>query len=98
MRNIELIVRRSCSFRPKSPYRCLIDLKLVYSYVIEVADSESDFGLHNKTLVSEILLFIRIRVTHFAIYSNKINIYLQLKDFFALLFEEIAKCLSLLFK
>ena len=70
----------------------------MYSYVIEVADSESDFGLHDKTLVSEILLFIRIRVTYFAISSNKINIYLRLNDLFAPLFEEIAKCMSLLFK
>ena len=32
----------------------LFDLKIVYSYVIEVADSESDLGLHGKALVSEI--------------------------------------------
>ena len=35
----------------------------MYSYVIEVADSESDLGLHGKALGSEILLFIRIRIT-----------------------------------
>ena len=68
----------------------------MYFYVIEVADSESNFDLHKKALVSEILLFIRIKVTHFAISSNKINIYLQLNDFFALLFEEIAKCVTLI--
>ena len=26
------------------------DLKIVYSYVIEVADSESDLGLHGRAL------------------------------------------------
>ena len=41
----------------------LFDLKLVYSYVIEVADSESDLDLHGKPLVSEIMVFLRIRVT-----------------------------------
>ena len=64
-------LRRSCSFRPKSPSRCLIDLKLMYSYVIEVADSESDFGLHDKTLVSEIFAFyLNKSDIHFAISSN----------------------------
>ena len=29
----------------------------MYSYVIEVADSESDFGLHSTVLVSEMLVF-----------------------------------------
>ena len=38
----------------------LFDLKLVYSYVIEVADSESDFGLHGKALVSEIFAFYHL--------------------------------------
>ena len=42
--------------------------RTVYSYVIEVADSESDFGLHNKALVSEILLFIRIKVTNILLF------------------------------
>ena len=41
----------------------LFDLKLVYSYVIEVADPESDLGLHGRALVSEIMVFLRIRVT-----------------------------------
>ena len=36
----------------------------MYSYVIEVADSESDLGLHGKALVSEILLFLRIPFIH----------------------------------
>ena len=35
----------------------LFDLKIVYSYVIEVADSESDLGLHGEALVSEIFAF-----------------------------------------
>ena len=38
----------------------LFDLKLVYSYVIEVADSESDLGLHGKSLVSEIFAFYHL--------------------------------------
>ena len=41
----------------------LFGLKIVYSYVIEVAYSESDLGLHGKPLVSEIFVFLRIRVT-----------------------------------
>ena len=32
-------------------------------YVLKVADSESDIGLHVKALVLKILIFIRIRVT-----------------------------------
>ena len=36
----------------------LFDLKIVYSYVIEVTDSESDLGLHGKPLVSEIFIFL----------------------------------------
>ena len=38
----------------------LFDLKLVYSYVVEVADSESDLGLHGKPLVSEIFAFYHL--------------------------------------
>ena len=32
----------------------------MYSYVIEVADSESDLGLHGKPLVSEIFAFYHL--------------------------------------
>ena len=39
----------------------LFDLKLVYSYVIEVADSESDFGLFSTALVSEIIAFYHLK-------------------------------------
>ena len=38
----------------------LFDLKLVYSYVVEVADSESDLGFHGKPLVSEIFAFYHL--------------------------------------
>ena len=38
----------------QNPPPPLFDLKIVYSYVIEVADSDSDLGLHGKALVSEI--------------------------------------------
>ena len=38
----------------------LFHLNLVYSYVIEVADSESDLGLHDKALVLEILAFYHL--------------------------------------
>ena len=38
----------------------LFDIKIVYSYVIEVADSESVLGLHGKALVSEILAFYHL--------------------------------------
>ena len=84
IRNQRPRLRRKTNFSRKSGVGgdFLQEYQLVYSYVIEVADSESDFGLHKKALVSEILLFIRIKVTHFAISSNKINIYLQLNDFF----------------
>ena len=41
-------------------YSSLFDLKIVYSYVIEVADSESAVGLHVTAPVSEILVFRRI--------------------------------------
>ena len=64
---------RYCSRNPPPP---LFDLKLVYSYVFEVADSESDLGSHGKALVSEIMVFLRIRVTCI----------FQLNDLFALLF------------
>ena len=47
----------------ENPHTPLFDLKLVYSYVIEVADSESDLGLHGKALDSAIMVFLRIRVT-----------------------------------
>ena len=30
----------------------LFDLKIIYSYKIDVADSKSDFGFYNKGLVS----------------------------------------------
>ena len=36
------------------------DLKLVYFYVIEVADSESDLGLFSTALVSEIFAFYHL--------------------------------------
>ena len=38
----------------------VFDLKIVYSYVIEVADSESDLGLHGRALVSEIVAFYHL--------------------------------------
>ena len=47
----------------REPPPPLVDLKIVYSYVIEVADSESDLGLHGRGLVSEIMVSLRIRVT-----------------------------------
>ena len=38
----------------------LFDLKFVYFYVIEVADSKSNLNLHGKSLISKILLFLKI--------------------------------------
>ena len=35
----------------KSPF---FDIKIVYYYVIEFSDSESNLGLHDKSLVSKI--------------------------------------------
>ena len=37
------------------------DLKLVYSYVFEVADFESDLAYHHISLVSEIFVFLLLR-------------------------------------
>ena len=41
----------------------LFDLKIAYSYVIEVADSEYQLRFRRRPLVSEIFIFPRIRVT-----------------------------------
>ena len=46
----------------KTPPPPLSRLKLVYSYVIEVADSEYQLLFHRRPLVSEIFIFPRIRV------------------------------------
>ena len=40
-----------------TPLPLLVGLKIVYSYVIEVANYEFDLGLHGEALVSEILAF-----------------------------------------
>ena len=57
----------------------LIDLKIVYSYVIEVADFESDLDLNGRPLVSEIMVFLR----------NRVTCIFQLNDLFKLLFKKI---------
>ena len=44
------MVYKTPSFRPK----------IVYSYVVKIADCESDLGLHGKALVSEILAFYHL--------------------------------------
>ena len=44
----------------QNPPPPLFRLKLDYSYVIEVADSESDLGLHGKALVSKIVAFYHL--------------------------------------
>ena len=41
-------VRGKRSFRVENTSRFLIELKLVYSYKIEVANSKYNFGLHKK--------------------------------------------------
>ena len=38
----------------------LFDLKIGYSYVIEIADSESELDLHGRALVSEIFAFYHL--------------------------------------
>ena len=53
---------------------------------------------HKSFSFGDIAIYSNKSVIHFAISSNKINIYLQLNDFIAVLFEEIIKCMSLLFK
>ena len=55
-------VHRNCG-TPGEPPPLLFELKLMYSYVIELADSESDRGFFSTALVSEIMVFLRIRVT-----------------------------------
>ena len=37
----------------------LFDLKIVYSYVIEVADFESDLILHGRSLISEMFYHLK---------------------------------------
>ena len=49
----------SCDVAHKIRLPPLFDLKIVNSYVIDVADSESDLGLHDKALVSEKLRKLR---------------------------------------
>ena len=39
----------------------LFDLKLMYFYVIEAADSESDLGLFSTAIVSEIFAFYHLK-------------------------------------
>ena len=48
--SVALVYNPPLAFRPK----------IVYSYVIEVADSESDLGLHGRALVSEIFAFYHL--------------------------------------
>ena len=43
--------------RVNNPPAPAVGLKIVYSYVIEVANYEFDLGLHGEALVSEILAF-----------------------------------------
>ena len=67
---------------------------------LEVADSESDFGLHEKALVSEIFAFyLNKSDIHFAISSNSSAKKCLIEDrYMLILFEEIPKCMSLLFE
>ena len=52
-----LLIELPLVYNPLPP---LFDLNIVYSYVIEVADSESDLGLHGRALVSEIFVFYHL--------------------------------------
>ena len=54
---IRLYINRAL-LKKKTP---LFDMKILDSYVIEVADSESDFGFYNKDLVSEIFALYRLQ-------------------------------------
>ena len=66
---------------------------------IKVADSESDFGLHGKALVSEIFAFyVNKSDIHFAISSNSGANKSFNRRYMLILFEEIAKFMSLLFE
>ena len=53
-------LKKSVLLYKKTP---LFDLKIGYSYVIEVADSEYQLRFRRRPLVSEIFIFPRIRVT-----------------------------------
>ena len=54
----------------------------MYSYVIEVADSESDIGLLKQSFsFGYIGIYSNKSNIHFAISSNKINKYLKLNQF-----------------
>ena len=52
-----------CSLEVLQKTPPLFELRIVYSYVIEVADSESDLGLCKWSLIFEVFAFLRIRVT-----------------------------------
>ena len=66
---------------------------------LEVADSESDFGLHGKALVLEIFAFyLNKSDIHFAISSNSGANKSFNRKYMLILFEEIAKFMSLLFE
>ena len=53
----------SLNFGTGLQYPRFFDLKLMYSYVIEIAESEYNLGLHGKALLSKILLFLQIKMT-----------------------------------
>ena len=62
----------------------LFDLKIVYSYVIDIADFESDLGLDGKALVSEKMVFLRM--TFLKVKSDVFSIK---PTFCALIFEKM---------
>ena len=46
---------------PNTPL--LFDLKIIYSYVIEVADFETELGFYNRGLIVDLFAFLLIRMT-----------------------------------
>ena len=67
--------------------------------IIEVADSESGFSLHENALVSEICAFyLNKNDIHFIILRIVEQKSRLIEVYSLILFKEIAKCMSLLFE
>ena len=66
---------------------------------LEVTDFESNFGLYEKALVSDIFAFYFNKYNlHFAIFMTSISKKYFIWRYMFILFEEIAKCMSFLFE
>ena len=55
------IQKKYSLFNNNLHFPLLFNLKIVYSYVVEIADSESNHGLHGEALVSKILTYYNLQ-------------------------------------